>query len=66
MNNEKSNEFLTRFSRHLHFKKLKPQQESDDSLPYVCYKNPSRINDKKKTSDESDVILSFAYSQIIT
>jgi hypothetical protein len=55
-----------RFSRFLHFKKLKPQQESNNSLPYDYNKNSSKINDKEKISDESDHILSFACSQIVT
>ena len=66
MNNKKSNKFLKRFPRYLHFKKLKPQQESNDSLPYVYNKYSSKINDKKKISNEIDIILSFAYSQIVT
>lgn len=62
MYNKKSNKFWKRFSRYLHFKKLKPQQESNDSLPYVYSGNSSKINNKKKTSNESDRILSLLYS----
>lgn len=63
MANKKSNKkFLKRFSRYLHFKKLKPQQELNEYKPHVYYKKSSKITNKKKLPNKSDIFLSFAYS----
>lgn len=63
MTHKNSNKkFLKRFSRYLHFKKLKPQQELNEYLHHVYNKKSSKITNIKKIPNKSDTFLSFVYS----